>query len=165
MYGPIIYLQCRRFLRDAHEAEDATQDIFIKAMGALSRIPAGRDALKWLRRVAHYECINRYHVLKRWVLSDDMDEALVTSCHQVRHECGDVLEKVIEGAKPPLRAVAEAYYVRELDQEEAAAELRISRRTVIKRLQLFNAYVVRFKRRAGLSPSSPENEVRPWKDT
>jgi RNA polymerase sigma factor (sigma-70 family) len=165
MYGQIIYVHCRRFLRDAHEAEDATQDIFVNAMGALSRIPPGRDALKWLRRVATNVCINKHHVLKRWVLGKDLDESLVTSCYQVRHECGDILEKVIVGAKAPLRAVAEAYYLRELDQEEVAAELRISRRTVIKRIQLFNEYVIRFKRRTGLSSSSSENEVRPWNDT
>jgi len=49
----------RRMLRDAHEAEDAAQQAFLNAFGALERFDLDRPFRHWLLRIASNLCRNR----------------------------------------------------------------------------------------------------------
>jgi RNA polymerase sigma-70 factor, ECF subfamily len=58
-----IFMLCCRLLRDADEADSATQDAFLKAYKALSRSssdPEGlRSPAKWITRIAVNTCLDR----------------------------------------------------------------------------------------------------------
>ncbi len=53
-----IYNLCRRMLGNAHDAEDAAQDVFLKAYQALPRFEPGASLYTWLYRIAINTCID-----------------------------------------------------------------------------------------------------------
>lgn len=55
-HGRMVYGICRAMLRDVHEAEDATQQVFLSAHKALLGGAAVRDAGGWLATIARNEC-------------------------------------------------------------------------------------------------------------
>lgn len=55
-----IFLLCRRMLQDPDEADSATQDVFLKAYKAMSKIDAELDNPgKWVTRIAINTCLDR----------------------------------------------------------------------------------------------------------
>src|SRR5437667_11149252 len=64
MYGAVIYARCRGLLGDDAEAEDATQETFVRVYKHLSRVPEGREALFWIHRVATNHCLSE--LKRRW---------------------------------------------------------------------------------------------------
>ena len=57
-FGPIIYSQCCRILRDPAAADDATQEVFMRAISHLDSAPPEHAMLKWLRRICINYCLN-----------------------------------------------------------------------------------------------------------
>lgn len=54
-----VYRLCRSILRSAEDAEDATQEVFVRVYEALGQF-AGRGAFgAWLRRLTVNHCLNR----------------------------------------------------------------------------------------------------------
>ncbi|HZT41904.1 MAG TPA: RNA polymerase sigma factor [Chthonomonadaceae bacterium] len=54
-----VYRLCRSILRHAEDAEDATQEVFVRAYEALGQF-SGRGAFSaWLRRLTVNHCLNR----------------------------------------------------------------------------------------------------------
>ena len=62
----------------------------------------------------------------------------------------DLARRLVARATPKVRSVAWLYHVDGFDQAEVALVLGVSRRTVVKRLQLFCANARKFARRNGL---------------
>ena len=63
-----IFLLCLRMLRDAEEADSATQDTFLKAWQALGKRDGAADLddpAKWVTRIAVNTCLDRLRS-KRW---------------------------------------------------------------------------------------------------
>jgi RNA polymerase sigma factor (sigma-70 family) len=56
---------CRGLLRDAAEAEDAAQQVFLSAFGALLRGGRPREPAAWLATIARNECISRIRARMR----------------------------------------------------------------------------------------------------
>ena len=58
-----IFLLCRRMLQDPDEADSATQDVFLKAYRALSKMQGEATELenptKWVTRIAVNTCLDR----------------------------------------------------------------------------------------------------------
>jgi RNA polymerase sigma-70 factor, ECF subfamily len=56
-----IFLLCRRMLQDNDEADSATQDVFLKAYKALSRVGGSEldNPGKWVTRIAVNTCLDR----------------------------------------------------------------------------------------------------------
>src|SRR5205809_4113087 len=57
-FGPIIYSQCFRILRDEAAAEDATQEVFCRVLVHLDSRPPEHAVLRWLRRISINYCLN-----------------------------------------------------------------------------------------------------------
>jgi len=53
-----IYNLCHRMLGNAHDAEDAAQDVFVKAYQNLNRFKPEASLLTWLYRIAINTCID-----------------------------------------------------------------------------------------------------------
>src|SRR4051794_38034267 len=49
--GPAIYARCRRILKDRTEAEDATQEIFLKILRQAHQVPSDDALMPWVHRV------------------------------------------------------------------------------------------------------------------
>ena len=62
-----VFALCHRLLRDADEADSATQDVFLKAYNALRKEDAKAldDPARWLTRIAVNTCLDRLRS-QRW---------------------------------------------------------------------------------------------------
>lgn len=57
-YQDRIYNLCRHMLGNAHDAEDAAQDVFIKAYRGLRKFQPNASLYTWLYRIATNTCID-----------------------------------------------------------------------------------------------------------
>jgi RNA polymerase sigma-70 factor (ECF subfamily) len=57
-YQDKTYNLCRHMLQNAHDAEDAAQDVFVKAYQNLNRFKPEASLLTWLYRIAINTCID-----------------------------------------------------------------------------------------------------------
>ena len=57
-YQDKIYNLCRHMLGNAHDAEDAAQDVFLKAYQALPKFQPEASLYTWLYRIATNTCID-----------------------------------------------------------------------------------------------------------
>ncbi|MEE2993379.1 MAG: RNA polymerase sigma factor [Gemmatimonadota bacterium] len=81
-YHGRIYQVCFRLMGQQQEAEDITQDVFLKAYQAYDRFRGDSDPGTWLYRIAVNQCLNqqRKQRRQRWLALDfwneNTDEAL-----------------------------------------------------------------------------------------
>ena len=57
-YQDRVYNLCRHMLRNAEDAEDAAQDVFLKAYQALPKFQPEASLYTWLYRIATNTCID-----------------------------------------------------------------------------------------------------------
>jgi RNA polymerase sigma-70 factor (ECF subfamily) len=148
-YGPAIYWRCVRLLGDPSSAEDATQETFMRVHRHLDETPDADEALRWIFRVATNYCLNelRARRIRPEPVAEVPDRAGGGSGEQ-EHADRDLVLRVVDRLPEKLRAVAWLHHVDEMDQEEIARVLGISRRTVINRLAEFADKAQKIVRRA-----------------
>jgi RNA polymerase sigma factor (sigma-70 family) len=83
-HGRMVLGLCRLLLRDAVEADDAAQQVFLSAHKAVLRGPVPRDAPPWLAAIARNECRARIRARMREPLSlpelpSDLPDPLVAA--------------------------------------------------------------------------------------
>lgn len=90
VYGYSILKYCHNILCDYHEAEDITQDVFIKAYKKKKRFREGTSLSAWLYRIAYTTCMdalrrrkittfigkNQYSNATNSYISDELKDAL-----------------------------------------------------------------------------------------
>lgn len=64
-FGPVIYSQCRRELKDDTAAEDATQKVFVRLLKQLEAAPDDAAALEKITRATARHCAEVLRV-SRW---------------------------------------------------------------------------------------------------
>lgn len=150
-FGPLIYARCRRILKDATLAEDATQEVFMRVWRHIADAPDERAALSWMYRISTNYCLNLLRDAGKRPLTDDgeVPETPVDSFERV-FEDRDLALRVLMHAPEKLRAPALLHYVDGLDQGRVATALNVTRRTVINRLGAFTEWA-RTHLRAGES--------------
>jgi RNA polymerase sigma-70 factor (ECF subfamily) len=77
-YQTVVYNLCYRMLGDAHDAEDAAQETFLRAYCQLHRYDSTRQFSTWLLSIASHYCIDQLRKRRLQCLSLE-DEA--TSSH------------------------------------------------------------------------------------
>jgi RNA polymerase sigma-70 factor (ECF subfamily) len=138
LYGPVIYVRCRRMLRDAAAAEDATQETFVRVYRHLDEAPNRDVALAWIHRIATNLCLNEIRNRKirpqpRDALPETHSAANIEGALADR----DFASRLIERVPEKVRVVAWLHYVDGMDQEEVARVMGITRRTVFNRIEAF----------------------------
>lgn len=142
-YGPAIYARCKRLLKNATAAEDATQDVFMKVLKHIDSAPSEDAVLPWIHRITTNHCLNVLRDAKRHaepvedvpeVVDDEFEDSVVTR---------NFAAKVLESAPEELRAPAILYHGKGIEQAKVAAVLGVSRRTVLYRLAEFTRRVVK----------------------
>ncbi len=71
-----IYQTCYRLMGNPQEAEDVTQDVFVRAMQAYDRFRGDADPGTWLYRIAANQCLNVRRRKRRlqWMALDFWNE-------------------------------------------------------------------------------------------
>ena len=128
-------------LRDAAEAEDATQDALMKAYRALGRFRSEAEFRPWLLRIVRNEALNRRRSAGRRagldlkVASDPGlgDAAPSPETVVVQHEDRRRLLEAVRGLPPRLREVIEYRYFLGFSEAEIAQALGVAAGTVKSR--------------------------------
>jgi RNA polymerase sigma-70 factor (ECF subfamily) len=144
-YQDKIYNLCRHMLGNEHDAEDAAQDVFLKAFQALPKFQPKASLYTWLYRIATNTCIDykRKPVLEslfgsaeegnRLVHDRASDDPSPEKLYQSK-QTGQLLQESLDRLSPKLRAIIILKEIEELPYEEIADTLEISMGTVKSRI-------------------------------
>jgi RNA polymerase sigma-70 factor (ECF subfamily) len=144
-YQDKIYNLCRYMLGNAHDAEDAAQDTFLKAYQALPKFRPEASLYTWLYRIATNTCIDykRKPVFESLFGASEEGERLIHDrvsddpsperLYQSK-QMNQALQEGLARLSPKLRAVIVLLEIEGLSYEEIAETLDISLGTVKSRV-------------------------------
>ena len=118
-YYPSIYQYCLLHIYDTYEAEDLTQEVFVRAFASLERYREYGKVKNYLYTIAG-NVVKNYYKKKKDILLDELPEVETEN----REETVDI-RLDIEQAVRKLREVAILSFFQELKQREIAELLQI----------------------------------------
>jgi RNA polymerase sigma factor (sigma-70 family) len=137
-YAVPLHSYCRSMLREPADAADAVQDTFLVATAKLHSLRDPSKLRAWLYAVARNECLRRLRAGNaRFALEEAPDLPSQTSEVGItteRAELQDLVRAAIDGLNPGERDVIDLSLVADLDGEELADALGVSRNHAHARL-------------------------------
>lgn len=141
-YGYILFRRCRAYLRDEAAAQDAVQEVFVRALRGIDGFRHDSDPRTWLCRIADHLCVDWVRRQRRspvsllgWTEDVDAPEQCASADLSQRQESLRAARRVMASLDPFSQRLAVLYFLDECTQDEVAAELGLSRRTIGKRLK------------------------------
>jgi len=173
-YGSRLLALCRRYARDAAEAEDLMQDAFVKIFRVIGRFRWTRPGslYSWMARVAlnlAFDSARKRRRLARelvevdalaWEIPEEPDYEETLSVP------AEVLQQMIAALPEGYRTVFRLYCIDELSHKEIAALLGIKEKSSSASLARARASLARSIRQYldGESSISEKGELLKWKD-
>lgn len=145
-YSDQLFRFCRARLGDDADAEDAVQDVFVRAFRSLRSYDPSRNWASWLFTIAANRVKSRYasrastqRLVERTALEATVvDEALEAQYDPERTTIdvmlGDQVREAVASLAPSYRAPVELYYFAGLDIAGVAAALSLGEEAVKTRL-------------------------------
>ena len=127
-YQTSVFNVCYRILHERAEAEDLTQETFLRARERLNLFDEERAFGPWLRRVAANVCFNHLRSQKRTAPLDeerDADESTRPEAQVEVRERSEQIRSALASLPAHYRVVIELRHYQELSYDEIAAELHI----------------------------------------
>jgi RNA polymerase sigma-70 factor (ECF subfamily) len=123
-----VYSVCYRLLRDAHEAEDVTQEAFFKYWQLSGEV---RGAKAWLITVARNKCLDRLRANKRFVdadpeVFDQQTEERDPEWHASNNETASKLNQLISELPEPQRSLILLFDIQGMTGAECAEVLGLN---------------------------------------
>jgi RNA polymerase sigma-70 factor (ECF subfamily) len=117
-YARPLYAFCRRIMGDAAEAEDRTQEAFLRAYQNLERFDPQRSFSPWLYRIAQNACIDVLRQRKAWSPLPADQEASLKAPPLLRHQDLGDLQEVVAQLPGKYQAVLHLKYTEGLSAPE-----------------------------------------------
>lgn len=139
-FGPAIFRRCLKLLRDPAEAEDATQEVFVRVFCSLERFTYGDSALPWIYQIATRHCLHRLRDgSRRDVSRARLPAASETAPGDLGNALADrqVASRLLAHFDDRTATIALHALVDGMTQEEVGQALGLSRKTVGLKLQQF----------------------------
>ena len=136
-YHGSIHAYLCRLVGDRKQAEDLTQDAFVKAYRALPRLPQEANARAWLYRIATNTALDwlRRRALVSWLPLFDRDHHPAVQATFVDRSLESVaVQQALKRLPPRYRVPLVLYACQGLSTQEIAEILHISRGAVKTRL-------------------------------
>jgi RNA polymerase sigma-70 factor (ECF subfamily) len=145
-YARKIYNLCYRFTGRAHDAEDLTQEVFIKIYQTLRSYDAGQGSFStWLHRVARNHLVDHYRRTKKDRLTSSIEDDLATfeekpspgaepTSRVEARERKELLQQALDTLSPDLREAVVLRDLHDLDYLEIAQVLGVPQGTVKSRI-------------------------------
>ncbi|MDD5759823.1 MAG: sigma-70 family RNA polymerase sigma factor [Desulfobulbaceae bacterium] len=145
LYQDRVYSLCRHLLSNAHEAEDAAQDSFIKAYRNLSHFTPDASFYTWLYRITVNTCLDYKkrpffsslfmrssddEEFQAWELPDELSPERLYESKQM----GQALQRALQKISPKFKVVIVLKEMEGLTYEEIAEVLDVSMGTVKSRI-------------------------------
>lgn len=131
-YQERIYWHIRKMVIDHDDANDITQDTFIKAFKGLSAFREESQLFTWLYRIATNECLNFLNKKKRKLLFslDNLENQLLNKLESSTNLDGDFIQMKLQKALLTLpekqRLVFNMKYFDEMKYEDISSVLNTS---------------------------------------
>lgn len=139
-YGPSVLRRARAILGNEEAARDAMQQVFIKAIDAAAGFRGDSSPMTWLYRMTTNYCLNIIRdSSRRRELLEQHGGIDVGASSSISAEERATLIKVLDAVDDELQQIAIYYYVDQMNQDEIAEIIGVSRRTVGNRLEAFRA--------------------------
>jgi len=141
-----IYNLCYRFTGRVEEAEDVTQEVFIKVFQTLKSYHAAQGSFgTWLNRVARNHLVDHYRRARKDRVTSSLEDELpeaeqqpsphMEATGQVEsRERREVLQQGLDKLSPDLREAVILRDLHDLDYEEIAQVLSVPQGTVKSRI-------------------------------
>lgn len=152
-YWRKVFNVAYRFVGTYDEAEDLTQEIFLKVFRSLDTFDRRANFQTWLISVSRNLCIDRYRSGKRArevfafeVDADSVQAEATGPSPQARVETQDriaLLREALKGLTPTLRTAVLLRDIHELSYQEIAAQLGVAEGTVKSRINRGRAELAR----------------------
>jgi RNA polymerase sigma factor (sigma-70 family) len=143
-HSRLVYRIAFAALRSHHDAEDATQEIFLRVLCYSHKLAGVQDHKSWLARIAWRVAVERSRKArrKREVTLDDPERPVpeITSCGSATDQAiagsqvGAVVELLVAGLPEKLREPLVLSTVEEMSPRDVAAALEISEAAVRSRV-------------------------------
>jgi RNA polymerase sigma factor (sigma-70 family) len=157
-HTPRVYSICLRFTNSDAEAQDLTQEVFLRVFKSLSSFRAGEGLfVVWLTRLARNLLIDHYRRTKMDRATESLEnqtapeESLAgmarTEGMLAGREAGELLQAALQKLSPDLRETVILRDLEELEYREIADLLRVPEGTVKSRLNRGRAELARILRK------------------
>jgi len=165
-YNRRIYNICYRFAGSADDAQDLTQEVFIKMYRTLSSYDPGRAAfMTWLTTITRNLLVDHFRKTKQdrmtetldgapsehedaMPLSDKIpDKAAPPDARVQSREAGETVHHALEKLSPELREAVILRDLQDMDYREIAAVLKVPEGTVKSRINRGRAELARLLQR------------------
>lgn len=158
-YTRRVYAICYRFTGKDSEAQDLTQDVFLRVFKSVKSFRAGEGSFAvWLTRLTRNLLIDNYRRTKMERATDSIEDQLLvleertaiesrTDAILAGREASEVLQAALAKLSPELRETVILRDLEELEYREIAQVLGIPEGTVKSRLNRGRAELARILRR------------------
>lgn len=139
-YGYLVHRRCQQILRNAADAEDAFQEVFLRVrrLGAAPR--EGGSTLAWLYTIAQRCCFDLMERQKKEPVAEEHQVTAFEARGQGSGADADqraLVAMALRQLDDKTRTIGVLHFLDGYTQEEVAAQTGLSRPTVAKRLQKF----------------------------
>jgi RNA polymerase sigma-70 factor, ECF subfamily len=158
-----VYALCYRFTNRDNEAQDLTQEVFLRIFKTLGSFRAGEGSfVVWLTRLTRNLLVDHYRRTKHERVTDALEEKLPvleqktgqesrTEGRLAGREAGELLQAALQKLSPELREAVILRDLQEMEYREIARVLNVPEGTVKSRLNRGRAELSRVLRRNKVS--------------
>ncbi len=159
-YTRRVYAICYRFTNRENEAQDLTQEVFLRIFKTLGSFRAGEGSFTvWMTRLTRNLLVDHYRRTKQDRVTDTIDEKLGileeksgqysrTEGLLAARQAGELLRAALQKLSPELRETVILRDLEELEYREIAKVLNVPEGTVKSRLNRGRAELARVLRRS-----------------
>jgi len=141
-YQRPVYNLCYRMLSNAPEAEDATQETFVRMYTKLHTYQPERKLSSWVLSIASHYCIDRLRRRRgQWLSLDEEPVATMLPSHNrgpeetaMREESRDEVQRLVDTLPPAYRVQLILRYWHDLSYVEIAEAMGLTVQAVKSRL-------------------------------
>ena len=165
-YNRRIYNICYRFAGSADDAQDLTQEVFIKMYRMMSSYDIGRGAfMTWVTTITRNLLVDHFRKTKQDRMTESLDGAssehedvmplseripdkgLPPDARVQSREAGETVHQALQKLSPELREAVILRDLQDMDYREIAAVLRVPEGTVKSRINRGRAELARVLQR------------------
>jgi RNA polymerase sigma-70 factor, ECF subfamily len=147
-YGYYVHRRCLALLRSASDADDATQEVFLRVQRYHSTSTAGASRLGWLYAIAVHCCADLARRRSREPVAEDATATAAALEDRPGARVDPDQQAVLSAALRRLDArtceIGVLHWLDGYSQEEVAAITGYSRRTIFTKLRAFETHLRSF---------------------
>jgi RNA polymerase sigma-70 factor (ECF subfamily) len=158
-----VYAICLRFTARPEQAQDLTQEVFVRVFRSLKSFDLGTGCFRvWLTSLTRNLLIDHYRKTRKEKMVDSIEDRLPeleavgaigarTEGRVAGREAGELLQKGLERLSPELREAVILRDLEEMEYREIADILKVPDGTVKSRISRGRAELARVLRKLGAS--------------